>query len=133
MIPGEFLYYVDTCREAARLRKVYQHREAGLLVDQLWERVFTWTNSRSLGEYAKDEIVGQLDFLKIPATVTLMDELVEETMMIFYLMTDLACSEAAKPPQERDPTSEEDVRCLYPRFAIGRAIDGNIKKRWLSK
>jgi hypothetical protein len=72
-----------------------------------------------------DEIRAQLERRKIESTLSTIDELADEVMTEFHVMTDMACSEAAK----RNPRIDI-VRCIYPRYAIGRTVHSVVERRW---
>jgi pimeloyl-ACP methyl ester carboxylesterase len=126
LVPAEFSYYLDMCQRATRLKEDYQLSEANVFVVSLWDGTYSWTRDRSLAGYVNDQISSHLRDRKIPGTPALIEELAEDTMTMFYITTDKACSEVSK----ENFWVEEVARCLYPPVAVCRTIACVINKRF---
>jgi pimeloyl-ACP methyl ester carboxylesterase len=121
--PDEFLRYLAICQAAAHSQRERRYNEVDEAVDELWKSVFTWTKGKRLVAYVKDVISARLKRPPKPKTPASVDELAEETMTVLHVITDAACSEAAK----QDSRDENVVRFLDPRNAIVWAVEYVIR------
>jgi hypothetical protein len=118
--PVEYQNFLELCAE---IRTADDSGDAPRLIDELRTRQWSWLRGESLDAYNRTRIRAMLGKAQVEISDHRLAELVDTAAMTLWRDV-----ERAKQARLNGSKEERQIAALYPKWAVGRAIDITVKE-----